>query len=64
MGAKENKVSLICFIPLDYDKPLQTNMPLGTACIGWGREYPLVICGESSTALAQRLQTIDFQISW
>ena len=48
MGAKENKVSPICFIPLDYDKPLQTNMSLGTAWLCWGREYPLVMWGEST----------------
>ena len=64
MGAKENKVSLIWFIPLDYDKPLQTNMSLGTAWIYWGREYPSVVSGESSTTLEQRLQTFDFQMSW
>ena len=46
MGAMENKVSLICFIPLDYNKLLQTNMSLGTAWICWGREYPSVISGD------------------
>ena len=54
MGAKENKVSLICFIPLNYANLLQTNMSLGTAWICWGREYPLVMLGESFTALKQR----------
>ena len=64
MGAKENKVSLICFIPLNYYKLLQTIMSLGTTWICLGRQYPSMMCGESSTALEQRLQTLDLQISW
>ena len=66
VGAEENKcvTDSLCFTPLDYDKPLQTNMSSGTAWLCWGREYPSVMWGESSTALEQRLQKLDYQMSW
>ena len=63
MGDEENKVSLLCLIPLDYDNLLQTNMSLGTTYICWGRGYPPAMWRESSTALEQRLQTLHCQMS-